>query len=256
MGGERAIQLEHEHTVVHWHAKGEALRNGLAPEANGESVLSHAAAESFDQCLEAQDAERRRLAQELHDSTGYLFLELSMEIGKLRRSPGFANAAELIDAIDEAASHIDQEIRSISFMRYPQELGDRRLDNALDLLCRGFARRTGLDVQFRGEYDRRVAMDTAVALLRIAQEALTNAHRHAHANKVRVSLAQQRDRLMLRICDDGVGIPAEFDVREHSGVGVRAMAHRSERLGGRFALYRLKRGTAVVATVPYVSLAC
>ena len=74
MGGERAIQLRHGHTAVHWHADREAMRNRLAREANGESVLSHAAADRFDECLEAQEGERRRLAQELHDSTGYLFL--------------------------------------------------------------------------------------------------------------------------------------------------------------------------------------
>jgi len=221
----------------------------------GESLASAADTESFDQRIEAEESERRRLLQELHDSTGYLFIELNMEIGKLRGSLGLENAAELIHGIEEAACHLDQEIRSISFIRSPQELGDRRLDDALEMLARGFGKRSGLDVRYRGRCERLVPPDAAVGLLRIAQEALTNAHRHAHASKVLVTLAQQRDRFMLRISDDGVGLPVDFDPSADAGVGLRTMAHRSERLGGRFAIHRLRQGTAVIATVPYVRLA-
>jgi signal transduction histidine kinase len=204
--------------------------------------------------LEAQESERRRMSSELHDLTGQLFLELNMELARLRAQPGLDQAAPVLDEIEATVGHIGQEIRSFAFIHYPAELGDRGLDDALGMLCRGFGRRTGLAVAFHGACSRQVSRSTGLAFLRIAQEALTNIHRHAKAAKVRVSLTEQHGRLVLAVTDDGIGIDCDFRA-SFEGVGMRGMAHRVEQLGGSFDARRLKHGTKVTASLPYERLA-
>src|SRR3954470_23791806 len=102
MGRERAIQSDPaRRTALGPQPKAASRREGPLMKWTGESLASAADTESFDQRIEAEESERRRLLQELHDSTGYLFIELNMEIGKLRGSLGLENAAELIHGIEE-----------------------------------------------------------------------------------------------------------------------------------------------------------
>jgi signal transduction histidine kinase len=91
---------------------------------------------------------------------------------------------------------------------------------------------------------------TALALLRVAQEALMNVHRHARAMHVRMSLAWRRGLLELVIRDDGIGIPDTGDIGSPHGVGMVGMRHRVERIGGNFTVKRMKHGTKLVASVP------
>src|SRR5206468_4174380 len=106
---------------------------------------------------------------------------------------------------------------------------------SLELLSLGFGRRTCLKVDFRQSCTRPVPHNLAITFLRIAQEALSNVHRHAHAKSVRVSMSESRGWFQLQISDDGIGIPEHFDAAA-AGVGVRGMAHRIETLGGRFSI--------------------
>ena len=208
-------------------------------------------AEFLDSCLKAQENERLKLGRELHDSTGQLLLALRLEIARLRELHGSSGQGQLLDEIDETVREIDREIRAFSFTHYPAEIGRDGLGPALRSLARGFASRTGLRINFTSIPDSiSQSGQVALALLRVAQEALLNVHRHAQALHVQMALTLRSGVLELVVRDDGVGIPEEHELEESHGVGLLGMRHRIERLGGHFAIRRLKHGTKIVATVP------
>lgn len=205
----------------------------------------------FENCLRAQENERLKLGRELHDSTGQLLLALRLEIARLRELHGSSTEGSLLDEIEETVREIDREIRAFSFTHYPAEVGRDGLGPALRSLARGFASRTGLKINYDSIPDTLAQTgQVALALLRVAQEALLNVHRHAAALHVQMALALRDGMIELTIRDDGVGIPQDHDLEESHGVGLQGMRHRVERLGGRFAIRRLKHGTKIVAAVP------
>lgn len=201
--------------------------------------------------LRVQESERLKLGRELHDSTGQLLLALRLEIAHLRQVQGTSAEKALLDEIDQTACEIDREIRAFAFIHYPAEIGRDGLGPALRSLASGFARRTGLRIRFTSIPDP-IAQSgpIALALLRIAQEALLNVHRHARAAHVHLMLTARQDQLEMSIRDDGVGIPSAHCLEESHGVGLQGMRHRVERLGGRFAIRRLKQGAKIVVTIP------
>jgi signal transduction histidine kinase len=205
----------------------------------------------LDGCLKVQEDERLRLGRELHDSTGQLLLALRLGIAHLRQVRGTAAEDVAIDEIDEMAQQIDREVRAFAYTHYPADVGRDGLVAALQSLARGFASRTGLDIAFSSlPMASRQKPGSALALLRVAQEALMNVHRHAQATHVKMSLAMHGDMLKLVVRDDGIGIPTSHDVEKSRGVGLQGMRHRVERLAGHIAIKRLKHGTKVIASVP------
>ena len=205
----------------------------------------------FECCLQAQEGEWLKLGRELHDSTGQLLLALRLEIARLREGYGSSNQDSLLDEIEDTVREIDREIRAFSFTHYPAEIGHEGLGPALRSLARGFASRTGLKINASAIPDTIAhSGQVALALLRIAQEALMNVHRHAQALHVQMALTLRGGTLELTVRDDGVGIPLDHDLEESHGVGLLGMRHRVERLGGNFAIRRMKHGTKIVASVP------
>lgn len=220
---------------------------------NAASTAEMAAGERdrfLDGCLKAQDDERLRLGRELHDSTGQLLLALRLNVAHLRRAHGSPVEDDLLDEIEETAKRIDGEIRSFAFLTYPPEMGRDGLCETLRSLTRGFAVRTGLRFSFTCLCESvDVSGAQGIALLRVAQEALMNVYRHAHAIHVRVSLTLRGGLLELIVRDDGIGVPPDGEIARSHGIGLLGMRHRVERLGGHFDIKRMKRGTKVVASV-------
>lgn len=208
-------------------------------------------AQLLENCLHAQENERLKLGRELHDSTGQLLLALRLEIVRMREVHGTSAEGSLLDEIEATAREIDREIRAFSFTHYPAEIGRDGLGPALRSLARGFASRTGLSIRYSSIPDTIAQTgQVALALLRVAQEALLNVHRHAQALHVQVAVTLRGGMLELTVRDDGIGIPHDHCLEESHGVGLLGMRHRVERLGGYFAIRRLKHGTKIVAAVP------
>jgi two-component system NarL family sensor kinase len=204
----------------------------------------------LDVCLDAQESERLRLGRELHDSTGQLLLALRLSVAHLRHMQGIGDTEEVLGEIDETARQIDQEIRTFSFLNYPAELGKCGLIGTLEALVKGFSKRTGIRIDFQATCLRPCPGPLAIALLRVGQEALMNVHRHARATSALVKLVERDGLLELSISDDGRGMPPADHHAVANGVGLQGMRHRIERLGGHFAVRRLKHGTKLVASVP------
>jgi signal transduction histidine kinase len=202
--------------------------------------------------LMAQEYEGLRMGRELHDSTGQLLLALRLSVAHLRAAHEAGKSDDILDDITETVRQIDQEIRAFSYLHYPAELGRGGLIGALETLTRGFGDRTGLKIVFNANCDQSIGNSAAsVALLRVAQEALMNVHRHAKAQLVRLSLVEQDDLLELSIQDDGRGMPPQETLAVAKGVGLKGMRHRIERLGGQFSIRRLSHGTKLVARLAF-----
>jgi signal transduction histidine kinase len=208
-------------------------------EIQGEGLASY---------FRGQEAERRRISQELHDSTGQHLVALRLNLSLLQRDAAQAPAG-LLDEMSETLQAIDREIRTISFL-HCQELADGDLALAFKHLASGFAQRTGIAVQFEiDDVPGGVPNVIGRGLYRIAQEALTNILRHSHAMRVKISLGASARSLCLTIDDNGLGIPSALIEANH-GVGLWSMRQRAQQMGGQFAIRRLRQGTRVQARIP------
>jgi two-component system sensor histidine kinase UhpB len=200
---------------------------------------------SMHRILTAQEQERRRVAQELHDEIGQKLTAVVLELGQaIERLPG--ETAALADAQELTRESLNQ-LSLISHQLRPPLLDDLGLVSALSGLCSGMARRTAIDVRFdAGTHLEPLPADVELAVYRVAQEALTNAIRHAGCSTVMMSLTQTPSDLTLRVRDDGDGTNGR-----PAGAGVRGMRERALAIGAGLTLRsRPGRGVDVSLRVP------
>ncbi len=196
--------------------------------------------------LSAQEAERHRIAQELHDQIGQNLTAVVLELKRV--IDGASSDPDAIGDAQELARESLEDLRRISHDLRPAVLDDLGLVSALEALGSGFARRTGLAVDIRLCPDlQELGGQADLALYRIAQEALTNAARHGAATAVEVRLEQVGADVVLRVTDDGIGINGAAP-----GGGVRGMRERALMMGASLSLgtARSGRGTVVELRVP------
>ncbi len=213
--------------------------------------------------LAVHDEVRRRVARELHDSAAQHLIALAIGLARLeagaRReaTPGRdATMDALIAEMRAALAGLQREIRAFSYLRHPPELDDLGLDEALRRFAAGFSRRTGIAAAFHTPSAFTCpSPDVALALLRIAQEALTNVYRHAQASSVEIRLARGDHSQVIEIEDDGRGLSlngpeSRGGSGEMIGVGIAGMRARARELGGVLIITRGRRGTLVRARIP------
>lgn len=150
-----------------------------------------------------------------------------------------------------------EELRTVAFVLQPPLLDECGLATALQVYVEGFSKRTGIAVAVTAP-DLKVEVPRAVetTLLRIAQEALANVHRHSGARTATVRLSASAEALVLRIADDGRGMPiAGGDYGKMEGVGIRGMRARLRQLGGDLEIRAKSSGTLIKASVPMTSAA-
>jgi two-component system sensor histidine kinase UhpB len=205
---------------------------------------------SMRRVLSAQEAERRRIAQELHDQIGQNLTAVVLELKRLhgRVEPEWSET--LADAQELARESLD-ELRRISYELRPAALDDLGLSSALAALCNSVGRRAGIEVSH--DVDRELPPlqpEVELAVYRITQEALTNAVRHSGCSHVHVSVAGGADAVVLRVVDDGRGL----DGGPRSGGGIRGMRERALTIGGHLALGTGEAGGVEVGlNVPLVA---
>jgi signal transduction histidine kinase len=208
---------------------------------------------------EALGAERERLrvARELHDSLAKTVEGLAMSASVLpsrcERDP--SAAAELARSLAEDARHAAVEARALMSDLRPAA-AELLLADAVRERAEGFAQRAGIEVEVRCDTGgmREPSITGAHELLRILGEALANAVRHGHATHVAVSLGREREGLVLRVADDGDGLPTglDFDRLKAAGhYGLAGMDERARSIGGTLELETGPSGGLVVtARVP------
>jgi PAS domain S-box-containing protein len=207
--------------------------------------------------LKLQDEERRRIARELHDGVGQLLAAMRMNGARLnsekaKLTPEAARCAEENFRLVEQAS---TEIRTISYLFHPPLLDEMGLDSALRWYIDGFAERSKISAALElPENWERLPQDYELCLFRIAQECLTNIHRHSASSTARLKLVRSSGEIRLEVGDDGKGLDPETQLKiasgETVGVGLRGMRERVRQLGGNLEIRSNGDGTVVTATVP------
>ncbi|GAB7106663.1 HAMP domain-containing sensor histidine kinase [Streptomyces phaeofaciens JCM 4814] len=184
--------------------------------------LEHERATSSAQVLLAQEAERHRIAQELHDEVGQSMTAILLVLKRAADDAPEPLREELQQAQEITRGSLDEVRRLVRRLR-PGVLDDLGLVSALTSLAQDFATHTGLRVLRRFDTELpTLDKETELVLYRVAQESLTNAARHADARRVEVGLRRAGEAVTLEITDDGRGIEA---ARE--GAGIRGMRERA-----------------------------
>jgi signal transduction histidine kinase len=209
-----------------------------------------------------QDEERRRIARDLHDTTGQTLAAMKMSIALIRQLQSTSTRLQpLVDDLDALADEALQEVRTTSYLLHPPLLDEAGIASAARWFVEGFARRSGILVQCDiAERMDRPPRPCELVLFRVLQECLTNVHRHSGATEAAVHLVRNSDQFELEVADNGKGIPEEHLRRvdsssNNSGVGITGMRERVRELGGQLKITALHPGTSVRVTLPTQSLA-
>jgi PAS domain S-box-containing protein len=207
--------------------------------------------------LKVQDEDRRRIARELHDGVGQLLAAASMNVAVVakERHKLSADAARRVEENTDLIRQMSADIRTVSYLLHPPLLDEMGLSSALKWYVDGFAERTQTTVELEIPPDlERLSRDSELVVFRIAQECLTNIHRHAKSSSAVVRLSNAGGKLAMKIRDNGRGIDEEVQKKiasgETSGVGLRGMRERVIAIGGTFALESSGNGTSVLVTLP------
>jgi PAS domain S-box-containing protein len=207
---------------------------------------------------EVQEAERKQLAQGLHDLVGRNLTALDLNLNMIRAQISSASpaVASIQDCLEESLALVEQTaecIRDVMANLRPPVLDDYGLVAALRWYGTQFASWAGLTVSVQGEEPApRLATSVETALFRIAQEALTNVAKHAQATEVTVLVAVEDGTTCLAVTDNGLGfeptLPAELSGRY--GWGLLSMTERAEAIGGQCRIEsRPGLGTQVMVQV-------
>lgn len=198
--------------------------------------------------------ERERISQDLHDGIlqSLFAVGLTLEVAKSLMPPKTlkASGVSLNKAIDQL-NRVMREIRNFIAGLDSESLEGKNLPAALKHLLESLTENQPTRVRFAVE-DRAakaLSAEQSLHLLRVIQEAVSNCIRHGHAQEARVSLKLLKQGVRLRIRDDGRGFSQ--DTVNAGGYGLRNMAARAQRLGGRFTVIsRVKEGTNIVLDLP------
>jgi signal transduction histidine kinase len=205
------------------------------------------------QLLEKQESLARRLSHELHDELGQSLTALKTNFSqhaslKCSEPSWMADCTDLLKDSMRSAHEISQLLR-------PTILDDFGLDSALAWLCERFEERNRVKVRYVSNFRDRLDEQAETHLFRIAQEALTNVARHAHATVVNVQLAKRNEVVDLTISDNGAGFTSTLQHRSQS-FGLTGMKARARSLNGTMKIRtRAGHGTLVEVSFPLLQTA-
>lgn len=207
--------------------------------------------------VRAQEEERRWIARELHDSVNQILSSAKFRIQDIEgRMPGKDPMSAQIGKARELLDLAIQEVRRISQNLRPTVIGDLGLIPALRNLADDFIEHAGMDLRLRyRHFPKQIATDVALALYRIAQEALNNISKHSGATRVLVRLSGSGHFIQLAVKDNGKGFDLGIlrsPVPRGNGLGLTHIRERAEFLGGTMTVRSTpKRGTEIIVRIPF-----
>jgi PAS domain S-box-containing protein len=210
------------------------------------------------QLLRLQDEERRRIARDLHDSTGQDLVVLATTLSQLQEAipSSGRKLRKLANQCQGLADRCIREVRTLSYVLHPPMLDEAGLEDAIRHYVDGFAGRTGIEVALElSPCLGRMTPDVEMALFRVVQESLTNIQRHAGSSQAKIRIERDPGRIALEISDKGSGIPGNLGRQNGKlsfglGVGIPSMQERVKLIGGRLDIESGSSGTMVRATIP------
>lgn len=203
--------------------------------------------------MQAQEAERQRLALELHDEAAQALTSLLVHLRLLERAQEPAQAQQQVEALRELTALALEEVRRVAVDLRPKILDDLGLAPALEWRIDEFNLADGVEATIAiSGLTQRLPRDVELVFYRVGQEALSNVARHAQATHVELSLTREDELLTLEVSDDGVGFDANANrVSTNHGFGLLGMRERLSIIGGTLQIdSRLGGGTRLIASAP------
>jgi signal transduction histidine kinase len=217
----------------------------------------HSLGEASERLMELRDEERRRIAEELHDSNAQHLVAIGLNVMGLRSIKSTRASHTLLQEIEDSLDEASRELRSFTYLLHPPRLEHDGLYLTLRRYVEGFARRTGLKTRLRLS---RVVDDLTFALqitiFRIVQEGLANVHRHASASRVSIDVRVIGEQLHLIVSDDGRGFNSGTHASASSngpprmGVGIPGITARLRQFGGELVVRSGTGGTRLHGVMP------
>jgi two-component system sensor histidine kinase UhpB len=203
--------------------------------------------ESARQALRVLEGERSRIARELHDEVGQTLTGVMLQVeGLAARIPD--ELQEQLEELRETARQGTEDVRRIARRLRPEALEDLGLQSALAALATAFGDQAHVRVDRRLQPALPLSDEQELVVYRVAQEALTNVARHAHADHVELALERSDGDVVLTVRDNGRGITR---AEQSSSQGVRGMRERAMLIGARISISGTpQRGTTVQLTIP------
>jgi signal transduction histidine kinase len=226
------------------------------------------------QLMRVQDEERRRIARELHDGLGQWLAAAQINVDMLLLREG-SKSPSMLQETRKLIDHAVSSIRTMSYLLHPPLLDEAGFEAAAHWFIDGFSKRTAMAIETNfcrpteepdGHSNNngnvkapRMPEAVELALFRALQEGLTNAHRHASSQSVKVTFQRLPDCAILEIQDFGRGLPQAIMERFHrtgggSGVGLAGIRERVKELGGDFTIRSTNSGATLRAVVPLSSM--
>jgi len=206
--------------------------------------------------VEAQEAERQRIGQELHDDLGQRMVSLTLGIEQLtNRMHGNEQIASYCADLRQQAAEITNDVSRLSHQLRPFTLEYLGLASAVKALCKEASHPDGVTVLFSqiGQIPRVVPATVSLALYRVAQEALRNALTHSGSNCIRVELTSSERVLTLVITDNGRGFTSETN--KGAGLGLSGMTKRMNDIGGSISIVSALGGGVTITASASVAKA-
>jgi PAS domain S-box-containing protein len=257
-GTEFPLEASISHANVAGHKLLTVILRDVTERINAEKALRQAHSELREVAVtmqEVREAERTRIARELHDELGQALTALKMDVDLLEATLP-AERRDLLERAEAMRELLDSTVittRRLSADLRPLVLDDLGLGAAAEWLMQNVVQRAGV----RGRLDVDPSLASlgepyASALFRIMQEALTNVTRHACARNVDVELQREGNQAVLTVVDDGIGIDSDAPPKQGS-FGLRGITERALMLGGSVRITGQPRvGTTVVARIPLI----
>lgn len=209
--------------------------------------------------LTAQEEERRRIAQDLHDDVNQRLALLMLELQSVGRQIGLspARAQDGVHHVLKGLEALSDDVRYMAYRFHPSILDDLGLKAALQRLLNEFSARTGVKALFVHQpLDHPLDKTTSTALYRVVQESLSNIARHAKATRVEVEVTVEEERVAVVVRDDGKGFDRLTVERCEGGLGLLNMRERLLSVQGTCEVEsRPGKGTTVSMYVPLVRVA-
>ena len=197
-----------------------------------------------------REDERKRIAREIHDELGQRLLALRIEVTLLKQGV-FDSTQKRSERIDEVLGQLDSTVKSVRNLinNLRPAVMDLGLVASLEWQAKDFTRRNGIECVFE-THDDNLELDDerATVLFRVLQEALTNIVKHAKASKVVIQLDGNEETLVLRISDNGVGMPKVRN-RKIKSYGLAGIRERIGMLNGEFRISTGDSGTTLTISI-------
>jgi len=205
--------------------------------------------------LGSQDAERRHIARELHDSAGQTLTALDLQLTQIRENAEKDPAlAKDVQYAEELVQHLARELRTTSYLLHPPLLDETGISSALSWYVQGLVERSSLEIDLQvPDNFGRLPSEMELVIFRLVQECLTNIHRHSGSKVALIRVEREENTIHVTVEDRGKGMSPERLAAIQSqgtGVGIRGMRERVRHLRGDLVIESNGSGTKVYATLP------